>query len=119
MPGLRNWLSFECDSFSEIIHPTSLTAIDCILPGRGSPGEELATIRMSALVDEVRRRFSLILLVGPCTETTGATDLQILAAHADGVAFAYEAERRMEATTSEPIRSLVNVGAPLLGAVEL
>ena len=108
--------SFACDEMEEIIVPTTISAVDCVFPGLSTSKELLATAQMSEFMEYVKRKYSIIVLIGP--GAANLTDLQIVAAHAESVSFVYNARKNLAAGTGQSIVSLSELGAPLVGAIQ-
>lgn len=117
LPGLRDWLTFHCDLMCDIILPTQLTGVDCILPGSHGTTEEFATIRMNELIEYARENYTLTILLSP--DSTCPTELQILSAYTDGIAMTFEPTSYVEADTGSTIRTLLDIEAPLIGAIQV
>lgn len=115
--GLSDWLTLVVDDLKDITFRTTISATDCILPGRTPKGESLATIRMSELINHVRLRYSMVLLIAPDSELK--SELQILSAYADGIAFAFDSKEPIHAAIPQSVEGLADIGAPLIGAIQL
>lgn len=117
LQGLSDWLSFVVDEANDVIFRTTIPATDCILPGTKAIGESIATIRMSELIKQVRERYSFVLLIAPDSDLN--SELQILSAYADGIAFTFDAKERIHPGASQSLAGLVEIGAPMIGAIQL
>ena len=115
--GLRHWLSFECEEMARIILPTEITGLDCVLPGNVAQPEPMANPRLCELIEFARCNYSLIVILGP--GALEVVDLQILASHADGIAFPLDLAVPIESGTSSAVASLNRLKAPIFGAVEV
>jgi hypothetical protein len=115
--GLRHWLAFQRDRIDDIVLATNLPAVDLILPGKSDNDEVIATIRMSVIIESLRERYSMILLIGH--DIISAAELQVLSAHADGIAFAFCDKSRIKNGTRTSIAGLKSIEAPMFGAIHL
>lgn len=117
LPGLSDWLTFRVNSICDVVYPTTIAGTDCILPGNSPIGEEFATLRMADLIQFTRTGYSLVLLVAP--EADLKSELQILSAHADGIAFSFEPAESLNHGVAGTVSSLSTMGAPMVGAIQL
>ena len=117
VPTLTDWLAFRYDELTDVILATRITSVDVILPGVMQTADDVATVRMSQLMQEVRGKYSLVLLLAPATEHS--TDLQILASHATGIVFTYRHTDRIDVRSQEMVKTLAGMGAPVIGAVSV
>jgi Mrp family chromosome partitioning ATPase len=117
-PGLREYLSFSVAEADEVIRPGPLPGVD-VLPA-GKPvtcGDALATHRMRELIEELRSRYTLILLQGPSLHDP--VDLSILAAFTEGMIIVAERPPVSLPVARKTLASLVRLEAPLIGQVVL
>ena len=114
--GLADFLSFAKIDPEEVILPTTLAAVDCLLRGTTPVGIDLlATHRMSELIDVLRSRYTIILVMGPRADYQ--VDLELLTSRADGVVFLADDRAGSCITPRSSITALAALGAVILGAV--
>lgn len=80
-----------------------------------NPSELLSSARMTELVDEVRRRFDVVIF--DCPPLLPVTDAAVVAARADGTLLVVRARRTTSAQVTAAVRTLHAVNATLLGCV--
>lgn len=115
IPGIRDYLSFECDQLEEIVLPSKHAAVDFILPGVMRNEDQLATVRMSEVIDSIKSNYSIVLTLAP--DPSNTTELQMLASHADVINFGFNPKLRLERNVGATIKELSDLGAPLMGAI--
>ncbi|MBO3741925.1 polysaccharide biosynthesis tyrosine autokinase [Actinoplanes flavus] len=84
-------------------------------PAPPNPSELLSSARMTDLVEEVRRRFDVVIF--DCPPLLPVTDAGVVAARADRTVLVVRAGRTTSAQVTAAVRTLGAVGAPLLGCV--
>jgi hypothetical protein len=100
----------------EMICATSIPGVDIIPSGtKRFPSEGMASSRLSALFDECRQRYTIILVAGPSTDHP--SDLQMLSARADAILFTVPPNGRRTGNGEEVVRDLLDLGAPVIGIV--
>lgn len=93
-------------------------AFDVVTVGETSlPDEAFAARRLTTVLDEARRNYGVVLLVGP--GVTRGVDMELLAARVEALAFVGEAGRSPTAAAERTLASLTALKAPVLGAVYL
>ncbi|MEV4279148.1 polysaccharide biosynthesis tyrosine autokinase [Actinoplanes xinjiangensis] len=80
-----------------------------------NPSELLSSPRMTELVDEVRRRFDVVIF--DCPPLLPVTDAAVVAARADGTLLVVRARRTTSVQVTDAVRALHAVNATLLGCV--
>jgi capsular exopolysaccharide synthesis family protein len=80
-----------------------------------NPSELLSSSRMTALVDDVRKRFDVVIF--DCPPLLPVTDAAVVAARADGTLLVVRARRTTSAQVTAAVRALHTVNASLLGCV--
>ncbi|GAA4947244.1 polysaccharide biosynthesis tyrosine autokinase [Actinoplanes utahensis] len=80
-----------------------------------NPSELLSSPRMTEVVDEVRRRFDVVLF--DCPPLLPVTDGEVVAARADGTLLVVRSRRTTNAQVEGAVRALHAVNATLLGCV--
>ncbi|MEV6342699.1 polysaccharide biosynthesis tyrosine autokinase [Actinoplanes sp. NPDC051851] len=80
-----------------------------------NPSELLSSPRMTDLVDEVRRRFDVVIF--DCPPLLPVTDAAVVAARADGTVLVVRSRRTTGAQVTAAVRALNAVNATLLGCV--
>ena len=84
-------------------------------PPPHNPSELLSSLRMTEVVDEVRRRFDVVLF--DCPPLLPVTDGEVVAARADGTVLVVRSRRTTNAQVEGAVRALNAVNATLLGCV--
>lgn len=80
-----------------------------------NPSELLSSPRMTELVDDVRKRFDVVIF--DCPPLLPVTDAAVVAARADGTLLVVRARRTTSAQVTQAVRTLHAVNATLLGCV--
>jgi capsular exopolysaccharide synthesis family protein len=80
-----------------------------------NPSELLSSPRMTDLVDEVRRRFDVVIF--DCPPLLPVTDAAVVAARTDGTLLVVRARRTTSDQVTDAVRALNAVNATLLGCV--
>ncbi len=80
-----------------------------------NPSELLSSPRMTEVVDEVRRRFDVVIF--DCPPLLPVTDGEVVAARADGTVLVVRSARTTGAQVTAAVRALHAVNATLLGCV--
>ncbi|WP_239082479.1 polysaccharide biosynthesis tyrosine autokinase [Actinoplanes teichomyceticus] len=80
-----------------------------------NPSELLSSPRMTELVDDVRKRFDVVIF--DCPPLLPVTDAAVVAAHTDGTLLVVRARRTTSAQVTAAVRTLHAVNATLLGGV--
>jgi len=116
-PGVAELVAGEFDDAEKLVAETGIYGID-FLPGGCAPSssEAMASSRLTALIDQLRERYTIILMSGP--STLNPADLQMLAARADGIVFTVNKQSLRDIYGSEVLSDLVELGAPVLGFAE-
>jgi Mrp family chromosome partitioning ATPase len=113
---LTDYLTFACDRPGEILRPTSIPGVDHIGTGLAdAPSDLLATRRMKELIEFLRGRYTMVIVLGPAVAER--VDLEILAAQANGIVLLLQAARHREAALRRFLDSMRELKAPLLGSV--
>ena len=113
-PGVADFLQGDYSDARSLVMRTSHAGVD-FLP-RGSTAfasEAIASRRLTSLIEEFRRSYSLIMLCGP--STLHPADLQMLAARADGIVFTVNRQSMQDVYGNDVMRDLIELGAPILG----
>ena len=116
-PGVAEFLSGEFDDATQLLTGSGFDGID-FLPGGSvaTSSEAMASSRLTTLIDQLRERYSIILMCGP--STLNPADLQMLAARADGIVFTVNKQSLRNVYGSEVLSDLHELGAPILGFSE-
>lgn len=115
-PGLVQYLVFEGQNSANFIFPTSIPAVEYMPSGGPYPiSDVLATPPMKDLLDDLRKKYSLVLVMGPSLFHT--VDTEILAAYAKGIILVLNGVVDDLAPVEEFVQSLKEANAPLLGTV--
>jgi len=116
-PGVAEFLAGEYEDATQLVKGTGVVGVD-FLPGGCSvtASEAMASSRLTALIDQFRGRYSMILLCGP--STLHPADLQMVAARADGIVFTVTKRSLQTVYGAEVISDLIELGAPILGFAE-
>jgi hypothetical protein len=116
-PGVAEFLAGKYDTARPLIIETGIKGVD-FLPGGETitASEFMASSRLTALIEQLREQYSMILLCGP--STLHPADLQMLAARADGIVFTVNRKSLQTVHGEEVIGDLIELGAPILGFAE-
>ncbi len=114
--GVSDFLCHEELEIGDLVLHTRYPRVDCIHGGVcPHPREGLASRRMTELLDQSRGRFTMILVAGPSTRSQ--TDVQLLAARADGMLFTVAPNTSISARGHEVIQDLIDLEAPVMGLI--
>jgi hypothetical protein len=114
--GLSDYLHRRDLRPEAMICATSIPGVDIIPCGTAAfPREGLASSSLTALFDECRQRYTMILVAGPSTDHP--SDLQMLSARADGILFTIPQNGRPAGRGEDVVRDLLELGAPVIGIV--
>ena len=114
--GLADYLGYGCNDLDEICIPSDGFAVDCILAGETVVDlDNLATHRMSQLIAELRRRYTMLLVIAPPLDRV--VDLQILSTHAQGIIAVIDSPTTVHQDALSSLGELRGLGAPLLGQI--
>jgi hypothetical protein len=115
--GLSNYLAFEISDPNEVVQPTPVFGVDHLPAGTAAITQDtLATHRMRELLEQLRQSYTIILVAGP--PVAADTDVQLLAAHQDGVVVLLDGPSPVPASTQQLFRTYRRIGLPLIGWVE-
>ncbi len=116
-PGLGDYLSEPNCNIDRVVLPTDIPGVDYLSVGTmPRPREGLGTRRMSDLIEQMRRRYTMILVIGP--PTSEMIDLELMAARADGIVLVASSARHADSKALQVVEELVAMNAPLLGIVD-
>ncbi len=115
-PGLTNYLSTNT-TLTEIVHQThipNLSVISCgsMIP---NPSELLGSLQMRRFLEEVRRKFDLILFDTPPLDA--ATDAVVLGTQVDAVTVVVRAKKTDRNLAKEKLEIFQTVPANLVGVI--
>jgi Mrp family chromosome partitioning ATPase len=114
--GVSNYLTFERPDVDELTLSTVIPDVDCLGAGTTPlPVEGLGTRRMSELFEQLRERYTLILVAGPRVDRS--VDLELLAARVDGIVFHTSKSGGPDARAAQAVRHLIELDAPILGVI--
>ncbi len=114
--GVADFVTGEAADVERLIAPTRLAGVDCLLAGSTPlPVEGMASRRMSELFDQLRQRYTRVIVVGPTT--AHPVDLEMLAARVDGIIFSTVGPRTENMDGEQVVSDLIDVDAPVLGFV--
>jgi hypothetical protein len=116
-PGVAEILASGSEDATTFVISAGVAGID-FLPGGCSAvaSEAMASSRLTGLIEQLRRKYSMIILCGP--STLYPADLQMLAARADGIVFTVNQHSVNSVYGNEVIGDLLELGAPILGLAE-
>lgn len=114
--GLSSAISQQ-STLQEVIQSTDVPNLDVITAGPipPNPAEMLASKRMTALLDELRTMYDIVLVDTP--PLLAVTDAQIAATKSDGVVLVVDQGRVKRQFAQKAIQNLQNVNARILGVV--
>ena len=114
--GLAEYLSEETDSIDEVIVRTPRRNVDVITAGmKPLATNKMATRRMDLLFEQLKPRYSMILLLGP--EFADTLGVEIVARQADGVVVCGEENAIFASEEEYTLQSLFELDAPMWGHV--
>ncbi|MGO4108852.1 CpsD/CapB family tyrosine-protein kinase [Paenibacillus sp. YAF4_2] len=104
-------------TLQEVIQSTDIPNLDVITAGPipPNPAEMLASKRMTAVLDELRTMYDIVLVDTP--PLLAVTDAQIAATKSDGVVLVVDQGRVKRQFAQKAIQNLQNVNARILGVV--
>ena len=116
-PGVAEYLASGSEDVTSFVISAGVAGID-FLPGGCSAvaSEAMASSRLTSLIEQLRAKYSMIILCGP--STLYPADLQMLAARADGIVFTVNQDSVNSVYGNEVIGDLLELGAPILGLAE-
>ncbi|AZN38593.1 CpsD/CapB family tyrosine-protein kinase [Paenibacillus albus] len=114
--GLSTILSRQCD-IEESVQSTEIPNLSIIPSGPvpPNPAEMLASKRMSALIEQLREQFDVVLIDTP--PTLAVTDAQIVSTKCDGSLLVLEAGKVKSDMVLKAKQQLTQVNARILGVV--
>lgn len=114
--GVSDFLCHEELEMGDLVLHTKFPRVDCIHGGVCPPPREgLASRRMTELLEQSRGRYTMILVAGPSTKSQ--TDVQLLAARADGMLFTVSPNTPISSRGHEVIQDLIDLEAPVMGLI--
>ena len=114
--GVSDFLCHEELEMGDLVLHTKFPRVDCIHGGVCPlPREGLASRRMADLLEQSRGRYTMILIAGPSTKNQ--TDVQLLAARADGMLFTVAPNTPISSRGHEVIQDLIDLDAPVMGLI--
>lgn len=114
--GLSNYLTTQVD-LDEVILPTSIPNLSAIVSGPipPNPSELLASKKMSALLEELRSQFDMIIIDTP--PIIAVADAQIVAVRCDGTLLVLDSGKVKREVALKSKQKLEHVKARILGVV--
>ncbi|CAM4355202.1 CpsD/CapB family tyrosine-protein kinase [Paenibacillus alkaliterrae] len=114
--GLSSVLSQQC-SIDETIQISDIPNLDVITSGAipPNPAEMMASKRMTAVIDQLRQMYDIILIDTP--PLLAVTDAQIIATKSDGVILVVDQGKVKRDIAAKAVKNLENVNARILGVV--
>lgn len=115
-PGLTNYLSGMA-TLSEIVsetHIPNLSLVSCgaLIP---NPSELLGSLQMRRFIEEVRRRFDVVIFDSP--PLTAATDAIVLGTQVDAMPIVIRAGQTRRDVAKERLEALKNIPVNVLGVI--
>ncbi|SDX26754.1 CpsD/CapB family tyrosine-protein kinase [Paenibacillus sp. CF384] len=114
--GLSSLLSRQCE-LDEAVKATDIPNLYIIPSGPvpPNPSEMVASQRMSALIEELRTKFDIVLIDTP--PTLAVTDAQLISTKCDGVLLVVESGKIKRDAVIKAKQQLTHVKARILGVV--
>jgi capsular exopolysaccharide synthesis family protein len=114
--GLSSVISQQC-SIEDAIQTTDIPNLDVMTSGAipPNPAEMMASKRMTALIDQLREQYDIILIDTP--PLLAVTDAQIVATKSDGAILVVDQGRVKRDIAMKAVKNLENVSARILGVV--
>jgi capsular exopolysaccharide synthesis family protein len=114
--GLSSVISQQC-TLQEVIQSSDIPNLDIMTSGPipPNPAEMLASKRMTALLEELKGKFDIVLIDTP--PLLAVTDAQIASTKSDGVVLVVDQGRVKRQFAQRAIQNLQNVNARILGVV--
>ncbi|CAM3386169.1 CpsD/CapB family tyrosine-protein kinase [Paenibacillus lupini] len=114
--GLSSVISQQC-TLQEALQSSDIPNLDIMTSGPipPNPAEMLASKRMTALLDELKGIYDIVLIDTP--PLLAVTDAQIASAKSDGVVLVVDQGRVKRQFAQRAIQNLQNVNARILGVV--
>ncbi|SEC11450.1 CpsD/CapB family tyrosine-protein kinase [Paenibacillus sp. GP183] len=114
--GLTNLLTNQAE-IEEVINSSSIPNLDVLTSGPipPNPSEILSSKRMNTLLEELKKRYDIILIDSP--PAIAVTDAQILATRCDGVILVIDSGKVKREIALKAKANLEHVQARLLGVV--
>jgi hypothetical protein len=118
LSGLSDYLASDKDSLSDMICHTRIHGVDFMPPGtaRLVPGS-LPTTRMSQLMEQLRKSYTIILVDGPPFGSTSA--IYMLAPYQDGIIVLLDGVDAAPTQTRETMQTYMQRGLPFVGCVSI
>jgi capsular exopolysaccharide synthesis family protein len=114
--GLGEYLSFKVADSEDIITQTTLSGVDMIIrEGEAVIPDLLQSSRMRDLMEELKERYSVILIEGPPTGDT--VDSEILANYADAILYVTACDMIKPAKINLALSRLKSTGIPCEGII--
>ncbi|MCB9675608.1 MAG: polysaccharide biosynthesis tyrosine autokinase [Alphaproteobacteria bacterium] len=115
-PGFSWLITGEAD-YDEVIRPTPIPNLSYVAAGRRAdrPAEILSSLELPGILDELDRRFDLVIIDSPPSGIVA--DARILSRHADAVLMMVKEHATSRVLVREAIRGLEQVGAAVMGVV--
>ena len=114
--GLADYLASPWLEAEHVISPSSVAGVDALTAGSVAlEHESLGTQRLTELLQQLREKYTLVLVSGP--GMMRGVDVEMLAARADGIVVSLLGERGGDSAGEATVRDLIALGAPLVGAI--
>ncbi len=114
--GLSSVMSQQC-SIEEVTQVTDVPNLNVITSGPipPNPAEMLGSKRMSAMIEQLRLAYDIIMIDTP--PLLAVTDAQIVASRSDGVVLVVDQGKVKREIAKKAIQNLENVNARIIGVV--
>lgn len=114
--GVSDYIGGIESDAEHLILSSCIAGVDCLLAGSiPLPPEGVASRRMTDLLDQLRQKYSRVIVLGPTT--AHPVDLEMLAARVDGIIFSTVGPRTENMQGEEVVSNLIDLDAPILGFV--
>ena len=115
-PGLGDYLASDKYTIEDLLHSVEGTAIQTILCSKNTPIEELLNAtKLHGLLEQMRTRFSYILIDAPAVDV--GIETEYLAQYADAAIYVAKTRKKNIIAEKMAYKKLENAHLPILGSI--